>query len=157
MHLDTSESVMQELDSALDETSTASKRQKRKLETGLNADQNKTDAPKKIVLNRNPSTSSDTTQNGSANDATENKTDNNTDKKVIKLSELSVKEVSIKKCANDWNIGSFCFQRLEMRAKKFGVQLSVDAKKAARSERFGTAATATTGIKVSENNINIFQ
>lgn len=33
-----------------------------------------------------------------------------------------------------------------MRAKKFGVQLSTDAKKAARSERFGTAKTMGSSV-----------
>lgn len=63
----------------------------------------------------------------------------NGDKKVVKLSELSAKD------------------RLEMRAKKFGVPIAPESAKLARSQRFGTAAdassaattttTATTGVK----------
>lgn len=45
------------------------------------------------------------------------------EKKVVKLSTLSAKE------------------RLEMRAKKFGVPIAPESAKLARSERFGTAAT----------------
>jgi len=48
-------------------------------------------------------------------------------KKVIKLSAFSMK------------------QRLEMRAQKFGVELSVDAKKEARAARFGISAPINTG------------
>lgn len=111
-HLDSS--VIQELDSAIEATS-PEKTQKRKVEESSN----KTGPAKKIILNRNPSVSSET-QNGSENEAASNeKSGEDSGKKVIKLSQLSVKE------------------RLEMRARKFGVELSATAKKAARSERFG--------------------
>lgn len=48
-----------------------------------------------------------------------------TDKKLVKLSEVSAKE------------------RLEMRAKKFGTPIAPEAKKMARSERFGIKTTDT--------------
>lgn len=96
-HLDTSESVIQELDSAFEVSPTVARGQKRKIESNpLNKD--KADAPKKIVLNRNPSVSSDTNQNGSENNPSENKTDDTIDKKIVKLSELTVKEVFIGCC-----------------------------------------------------------
>lgn len=49
-------------------------------------------------------------------------------------------------------------QRLEMRAKKFGLPLSVDAKKAVRAERFNNSSLSNTlnkrveRFKVSETN-----
>lgn len=51
------------------------------------------------------------------------------DKKVLKLSELTMKE------------------RLELRAKKFGAAPSIDALKQARAERFGTSGEAKTDAK----------
>lgn len=51
------------------------------------------------------------------------------DKKVLKLSELTMKE------------------RLELRAKKFGAAPSVDALKQARAERFGVTAETKTAAK----------
>lgn len=67
------------------------KSQKRKSED--NSNENKS-VPKKIVLNRNASVTSETSQNGSVDISLEKKSPD-TEKKVIKLSELSVKEVSI--------------------------------------------------------------
>lgn len=89
-HLDNS--VIQELDSAIEATSQNEKGEKRKLEVTAV----KSNAPKKVVLNRNPSVSSDT-QNGNATAeiVEERKDDENPEKKIIKLSELSVKEVPI--------------------------------------------------------------
>lgn len=55
------------------------------------------------------------------------------DKKVVKLSELSMKE------------------RLELRAKKFGAPLSGDAMKIARAERFGVTSTTTNTINSKSN------
>lgn len=52
--------------------------------------------------------------------------------------------------------GFVFLQRLEMRAKKFGVELSSVAKKTARSERFGltnNTNTATGDVKVYIHNI----
>lgn len=87
-HLDSS--VIQELDSAIEATSQKEKGEKRKIEVATV----KSSAPKKVVLNRNPSVSSDT-QNGNATAeiVEERKDDENPEKKIIKLSELSVKEV----------------------------------------------------------------
>lgn len=116
--------MIQELDSALEATAQTEKREKRKADDT----DAKSSAPKKIVLNRNPSVSSET-QNGNTaiETATQDNSNGTAEKKVIKLSELSAKE------------------RLEMRAKKFGVELSSTAKKAARSERFGLSTNTTTG------------
>lgn len=54
---------------------------------------------------------------------------NEDDKKVVKLTELTMKE------------------RLELRAKKFGAAPTVDALKQARAERFGIAADTKTAAK----------
>lgn len=51
------------------------------------------------------------------------------DKKVVKLSELSIKD------------------RLELRAKKFGVPVPPEAAKLARADRFGTAASGASATK----------
>lgn len=60
----------------------------------------------------------------SAGDASdENGSSDNADKKVLKLSELSMKD------------------RLELRAKKFGAPLGGEAIKLVRAERFGTASS----------------
>lgn len=87
--------MIQELDSVIEATSPSVKGEKRKLESS----EIKASAPKKIVLNRNPSVSSDT-QNGSAatDTAGESKNTESNEKKIVKLSELSVKEVCVIKC-----------------------------------------------------------
>lgn len=83
--------MIQELDSAIEATAAADKGEKRKMEDG---GAGKSSAPKKIVLNRNPSVSSDI-QNGSGTTEAvgDKKSTGNSEKKIIKLSELSVKEV----------------------------------------------------------------
>lgn len=83
--------MIQELDSAIEAAIPAQRVEKRK----LNETANKSSAPKKIVLNRNPSVSSDTQNGGATAEAMEKEKNNDiAEKKVIKLSELSVKEVS---------------------------------------------------------------
>ncbi|XP_069699400.1 SAP domain-containing ribonucleoprotein isoform X1 [Periplaneta americana] len=94
-----------------------------------------TGTTKKIVLNRNvvPSASSSEKENQQQGISQE---DSDTGqqpqkpeaegKKVVKLSAFSMKE------------------RLEMRAQKFGVELSSDAKKEARAARFGISAPINT-------------
>lgn len=79
------------MDSAIEAAIPAQTTEKRKLD---DTTANKTSAPKRIVLNRNPSVSSET-QNGGTVTATaiQEKSDGNAEKKIIKLSELSVKEV----------------------------------------------------------------
>ncbi|KAK7791242.1 hypothetical protein R5R35_000973 [Gryllus longicercus] len=78
--------------------------------------------PKKIVLNRNIIVSGKENQK----EPEESNKQENSEKKIIKISALTAKE------------------RLEMRAQKFGVPLSVDAKKEARAARFGITAPTTT-------------
>lgn len=82
--------MIQELDSAIEAAIPTQRGDKRKSdETAV-----KGSAPKKIVLNRNPSVSSETQNGGATTTAVEKeKNDGNQEKKVIKLSELSVKEV----------------------------------------------------------------
>ncbi|XP_046743563.1 SAP domain-containing ribonucleoprotein [Diprion similis] len=88
--------------------------EKRKLSTESNSGNSK-----KIVLNRNPIL--EDIQSELIGKENNNKSDTSEpEKKVIKLSQLGVKE------------------RLEMRAKKFGVPLSESAKKEARSARFNS-------------------
>ncbi|KAF5295047.1 hypothetical protein FQR65_LT10600 [Abscondita terminalis] len=137
-HLDTSESVLTELEDQLDTSSSTNQIVKRKLSEDTSDTESR--STKKIVLNRNPSVinnydDDDDERNG--NDSLLNSTSseidkNNSDSKVIKLSQLSAKE------------------RLEMRAKKFGAPVSVEAKRLARAERFaGNAAS-----NVSEANLD---
>ncbi|KAK9743844.1 SAP domain [Popillia japonica] len=116
-HLDGSESGITDIDSAMDITH-GQKSQKRKSQDGIPNDQPK--QVKKVVLNRT-SSNTDVTHNNSTDDSIEK--DKVDEKKVVKLSELSAKD------------------RLEMRAKKFGVPLTVDAKRAVRAERFGTSSS----------------
>lgn len=87
--------------------------EKRKLSTETNT------SAKKIVLNRKPAIEEikvDETEKNETNAKTSETTA--PERKIIKLSELGIKE------------------RLEMRAKKFGVPLSEAAKKEVRSARF---------------------
>lgn len=82
--------MIQELDSAIEAATPAQRAEKRKSEDGVN----KSSAPKKIVLNRNPSVSSETQNGGGVADTVDKeKPITTSEKKVIKLSELSVKEV----------------------------------------------------------------
>ncbi|KAF7269095.1 hypothetical protein GWI33_017845 [Rhynchophorus ferrugineus] len=124
-HLDERDSIINELDNNLEDSP---KTQKRKLESA------NSEPPKKVILKRN---NSDTLpvkvvpENKQSEEGTELKSGkangndfDKEDKKIIKLSELSAKE------------------RLEMRAKKFGVSaLNDSAKKQIRAERFGSTAT----------------
>ncbi|XP_015603243.1 SAP domain-containing ribonucleoprotein isoform X1 [Cephus cinctus] len=90
--------------------------EKRKLSTDSNIGN-----PKKIVLNRNPIIEEIQIDQKKENENDSKKSESGaSEKKVIKLSQLGVKE------------------RLEMRAKKFGMPLSESAKKEARSARFNT-------------------
>lgn len=83
--------MIQELDSAIEAATPTQRAEKRK--TDDTAD--KGSAPKKIVLNRNPSVSSETQNGGAVTEVVEKeKADESTEKKVVKLSELSVKEVN---------------------------------------------------------------
>jgi hypothetical protein len=47
-----------------------------------------------------------------------------------------------------FNYELFILQRLEMRAQKFGVELSGDAKKEARAARFGISAPTNTAVSI---------
>ncbi|XP_060517734.1 SAP domain-containing ribonucleoprotein [Cylas formicarius] len=139
-HLDENESVIHEFDNELEDSPG---NQKRKL-TEITTDKSETnnEPPKKVILNRNNNAASvlaDKQTRDVEKISLPEKPDGNTDeKKVIKLSELSVKE------------------RLEMRAKKFGVTaLSDNAKKLVRAERFGNNSVSvlsdSPSIKLSDN------
>ncbi|VEN34330.1 unnamed protein product [Callosobruchus maculatus] len=138
-HIDANESV---LESVLDDAITS---QKRKAED-TSKPESKSLAPpppKKVILNRNNSCSSETakpiaaskesepikeSKNGDAKNAEGTKEDKS-GKTVIKLSQLTAKE------------------RLELRAKKFGVSaVTTDIKKAVRAERFGLSDNSANSI-----------
>lgn len=112
-HLETNESVISDLDNDLNDPLQNKSLKRKVVEI---SDDNKNTAPKRVILNRNNSNN-----DGIKTDEDEKKEDENSgEPKVVKLSELTVKE------------------RLEMRAKKFGIKaFTTDAKKAARAERFG--------------------
>lgn len=126
--METNESVISELDHVLND-SPQNKSLKRKPNEII--DDNKTVAPKKVILNRNNSHSEvNKVQPDDGKDA-----ESSTEPKVVKLSELSAKE------------------RLEMRAKKFGITaLTPDAKKAARAERFGSVNNALSATAIAKTN-----
>nr|CAD7203474.1 unnamed protein product [Timema douglasi] len=107
------------------------------LKRKLSTDSGKPQAGKKIVLNRSVISTSPEKENVISEPAAEeaveaeNKQEEDGKKKVVKISALTVKE------------------RLEMRAQKFGVSLSVDAKKEARAARFGiqsSSISSTNGV-----------
>lgn len=108
--------------------------EKRKLSTESNAG-----SAKKIVLNRNPIIEEVKIDQAKDEDKVEKAaSDSQPEKKVIKLSELGVKE------------------RLEMRAKKFGMPLSEAAKKEARSARFNannSSGNSSSSVKTPVVNI----
>ncbi|KAJ8960791.1 hypothetical protein NQ318_020086 [Aromia moschata] len=114
------------------------KAQKRKADETQESTEAKSGPPKKVILNRNNSASLESKPKLEEAE-TEDKTDKEApEKKVIKLSQLSAKE------------------RLEMRAKKFGVSaLSVDAKKVVRAERFGLGGNSTSNISLSNVNTSV--
>ncbi|XP_056644525.1 SAP domain-containing ribonucleoprotein isoform X3 [Diorhabda sublineata] len=131
-HIDTNESVILEND--LDESPNINKR---KIEDTSPIEVKQ---PKKVVLNRNNinfgTDNEEKIEETIVKTITADAIDKNEEKKVIKLSDLTAKE------------------RLEMRAKKFGVTaLSVDAKRAARAERFGT--TSSSSITSSKVNTSV--
>ncbi|KAJ8970876.1 hypothetical protein NQ314_001001 [Rhamnusium bicolor] len=123
-HLDASESVILEND--LDDSPKTQKRKINETEQG----EARNGPPKKVILNRNNSNNTEPSKQKSECNEAEVISSDLPEKKVIKLSELSAKE------------------RLEMRAKKFGVvAMSIDAKKAVRAERFGTNSNSASSIK----------
>ncbi|XP_057666315.1 SAP domain-containing ribonucleoprotein [Diorhabda carinulata] len=131
-HIDTNESVILEND--LDESPNINKR---KIEDTSPIEVKQ---PKKVVLNRNNinfgTDNEEKIEETIVKTTTTDAIDKNEEKKVIKLSDLTAKE------------------RLEMRAKKFGVTaLSMDAKRAARAERFGT--TSSSSITSSKVNTSV--
>lgn len=93
-NLVTSESVLTEIDAQLDAPVT--KVEKRKAEPSSSSDVDSA-APKKIVLNRKSVTEDESSSGSTEKDATETKSDGEgtSAKKVVKLSELSAKEVSL--------------------------------------------------------------
>lgn len=113
---------------------------KRKLsEEDEDEEDNKRVAAKKIVLNRSvvavstPSAEKENQQVTGDSDTGQKSETPTSGKKVVKLSAYSVKE------------------RLELRAQKFGVQLSLDAKKEARAARFGSSAPINTTTTASSD------
>lgn len=138
-HLDTSESVLNELDH-LEEAQESSSVMKRKLsKTDMPDLELDSKLPKKIVLNRTSSAQSNSEKtNGNDllldNSINQYSAKSDEDAKVVKLSELSAKE------------------RMEMRAKKFGTPSSEEAKKVARSERF-TGTISVESSPVLETNL----
>ncbi|EFA03345.1 SAP domain-containing ribonucleoprotein-like Protein [Tribolium castaneum] len=118
VHLETTESVISDIDTALND-SLAPKGQKRKSDE--NGTKQEKTAPKKVVLNRNTPLIENTRISTESKEGSVKSNGSTEEKRVVKLSGLSAKE------------------RLEMRAKKFDVSLSNEAKKVARAERFGTA------------------
>ncbi|KAL1490431.1 hypothetical protein ABEB36_013126 [Hypothenemus hampei] len=134
-HSDERESIFNDLDN-LDELPKGLKRK---------ADEKANSNPvpaKKVILKR---TTNEVLPTLSPTTDKPEKEDNNDkslseEKKVIKLSDLSIKE------------------RLEMRAKKFGISnLSDDAKKLARAERFGSpnSSNSPNNIKLTDTNASI--
>uniref|UniRef100_A0A6P7H4J7 SAP domain-containing ribonucleoprotein n=1 Tax=Diabrotica virgifera virgifera TaxID=50390 RepID=A0A6P7H4J7_DIAVI len=137
-HEDASESVI--LDNELDEGLPSLPVKRKADETS--ATETIPEPPKKVVLKRISSSELDTEEEKSEPEKVDAEfkpeEDKHEDKKVIKLSELTTKE------------------RLEMRAKKFGVIVnSPDAKKAARAERFGTSNASADSITSSQVNTKL--
>lgn len=135
-HLDERESLITELDTELEDIP---KVVKRKLDEDKS---NSAEPPKKVILKRNTTEAIVKPVEEKSEQPEKASEPSSDDKKIIKLSELSVKE------------------RLEMRAKKFGVtNLSDDAKKLARAERFGKGAGGNTNsassIKLNNTNASI--
>ncbi|XP_018329647.1 SAP domain-containing ribonucleoprotein isoform X2 [Agrilus planipennis] len=130
--MDGSESVLTDIDAHLDENITPPTALKKDIsqEKVISNEQSESKA-KKVVLKRNSSALEEQLEN---HEVPEEKSDTK-DKKILKLSQLSVKE------------------RLEMRAKKFGVPLTDEAKKAARSQRFSSNSSSSTNISsISQEN-----
>ncbi|KAJ8920859.1 hypothetical protein NQ315_015651 [Exocentrus adspersus] len=130
VHLDASESVILEND--FDDSP---KTQKRKIDESPILTEVKNGPPKKIILNRNISYTIEPLKPKEVSPKTDvDVADDQPEKKVVKLSELSAKE------------------RLEMRAKKFGVSsISADAKKVVRAERFRTNSSSPS---IKSNKVN---
>ncbi|XP_017768000.1 PREDICTED: SAP domain-containing ribonucleoprotein [Nicrophorus vespilloides] len=133
-HIEENDSVLSELDSQLDVSTSSIKLKRKSTELEQSPKQ-----PKKIVLNRSSSNCEEKPEPEgvvSSPSAEKEDGDKGEEKKIIKLSQLTAKE------------------RLEMRAKKFGVPLPADAQKLARAERFGagnnTISSSTNGS--SKNN-----
>ncbi|KAG5885378.1 hypothetical protein JTB14_023765 [Gonioctena quinquepunctata] len=131
-HLDASESVISEND--LDESPKATKRKAD--ETSENED-TKPVPHKKVILNRH-NTLPEVVQPSETQAPEAKPAEPQEEKKVIKFSQLTAKE------------------RLEMRAKKFGVTaLSQDALKVIRSERFGSNNTSAASITSASVNTSV--
>jgi SAP domain-containing ribonucleoprotein len=130
VHLETTESVISDIDTALNDTLPA-KGEKRKNDEDETKDDKEKVPPstKKVVLNRNTPLIMDKRISTESKESSEKSNGSTEEKKVIKLSGLSAKE------------------RLEMRAKKFDVTLSNEAKKVARAERFGDSGNSSNAIQ----------
>ncbi|XP_050309666.1 SAP domain-containing ribonucleoprotein [Anthonomus grandis grandis] len=141
VHLDEKEeSIIGDLDSDLSDLPRAEKRKSQPESAKV---QSESGPPKKVILKRNTqepvakvvSKVSEEKVNVLSDEG--KPAENDDGKKVIKLSELSVKE------------------RLEMRAKKFGVSsLGDEAKKLARAERFGQTSNSSNSNSAASITLN---
>ncbi|XP_068904644.1 SAP domain-containing ribonucleoprotein isoform X2 [Tenebrio molitor] len=118
VHLETTESVISDIDTALNDTLPA-KGEKRKNDEDETKDDKEKVPPstKKVVLNRNTPLIMDKRISTESKESSE-KSNGSTEEK----------------------------KRLEMRAKKFDVTLSNEAKKVARAERFGDSGNSSSAI-----------
>ncbi|RZC22687.1 SAP domain containing ribonucleoprotein [Asbolus verrucosus] len=130
VHLETTESVISDIDTALND-SLSQKGQKRKSEeNNTQAEKDKmTPSIKKVVLNRNTPIITDKRISTDSKEGSDKTNGSSEEKRIIKLSGITAKE------------------RLEMRAKKFDVSLSSEAKKVARAERFGSLLNSSNAMK----------
>ncbi|CAH1183627.1 unnamed protein product [Phaedon cochleariae] len=134
-HLDASESVILEND--LDESPNPLKR---KIADHVDETDTKEVPPKKLILNRHENITSEivlpSEKKVEESKPDEEKGKGKGDKKVIRLSQLSAKE------------------RLEMRAKKFGVtSLNPDALKVVRAERFGVGNGDNSAASITSSDV----
>jgi SAP domain-containing ribonucleoprotein len=130
VHLETTESVISDIDTALNDTLPGKGEKRKNDEDETKEDKDKVPpSTKKVVLNRNTPLIMDKRISTESKDSSEKSNGSTEEKKVIKLSGLSAKE------------------RLEMRAKKFDVTLSNEAKKVARAERFGDSGNSSSAIQ----------
>ncbi|CAH1368749.1 unnamed protein product [Tenebrio molitor] len=140
VHLETTESVISDIDTALNDTLPA-KGEKRKNDEDETKDDKEKVPPstKKVVLNRNTPLIMDKRISTESKESSEKSNGSTEEKKVIKLSGLSAKE------------------RLEMRAKKFDVTLSNEAKKVARAERFGDSGNSSSAIHTKKTSVEVLK
>jgi hypothetical protein len=119
VHLETTESVISDIDTALNDTLPAKGEKRKNDEDETKEDKDKVPpSTKKVVLNRNTPLIMDKRISTESKESSE-KSNGSTEEK----------------------------KRLEMRAKKFDVTLSNEAKKVARAERFGDSGNSSSAIQ----------